>query len=73
MSIFGIRWHGTEALASVGKQTANIQQARGQLLLMAAPSNCPQRVGAENDAVFRGLLGLSTEDLALLVKAGVIA
>jgi crotonobetainyl-CoA:carnitine CoA-transferase CaiB-like acyl-CoA transferase len=30
-------------------------------------------LGADNDAVFRGLLGLAPEDIARLAKAGVIA
>jgi crotonobetainyl-CoA:carnitine CoA-transferase CaiB-like acyl-CoA transferase len=30
-------------------------------------------LGADNDAVFRGLLGLAPEEIACLVKAGVIA
>ena len=31
------------------------------------------RLGEANDAVFRGLLGLSTDDIEQLVKSGVIA
>ena len=39
----------------------------GRIQRLAGP------LGAENDAVFRGLLGLSTEEIARLARAGVIA
>jgi formyl-CoA transferase len=49
----------------------------GVLLRLHATPGAIQRLagplGADNDAVFRGLLGLTPEDIARLVKAGVIA
>ena len=47
--------------------TVRLQSTPGHIQRLAGP------LGAENDAVFRGLLGLSTEEIARLVKAGVIA
>src|SRR6266571_2008792 len=44
-----------------------LQTTPGHIQRLAGP------LGAANDAVFRGLLGLSTDELARLVKAGVIA
>jgi len=47
--------------------TVRLQTTPGHIQRLAGP------LGAANDAVFRGLLGLSTDELARLVKAGVIA
>jgi crotonobetainyl-CoA:carnitine CoA-transferase CaiB-like acyl-CoA transferase len=44
-----------------------LQSTPGQIQRLAGP------LGADNDAVFRGLLGLAPEEIAHLVKAGVIA
>jgi len=44
-----------------------LQSTPGHIQRLAGP------LGADNDAVFRGLLGLSPEELAHLTKAGVIA
>jgi crotonobetainyl-CoA:carnitine CoA-transferase CaiB-like acyl-CoA transferase len=48
----------------------------GMTVRLHATPGCIQRpvgrLGEENDAVFRGLLGLSTDELSRLVKAGVI-
>jgi crotonobetainyl-CoA:carnitine CoA-transferase CaiB-like acyl-CoA transferase len=47
--------------------TVRLHATPGHIQRLAGP------LGAENDAVFRGLLGLSTDELARLVQAGVIA
>src|SRR5438128_2406016 len=44
-----------------------LQSTPGHIQRLAGP------LGADNDAVFRGLLGLAPEELSRLVKAGVIA
>jgi crotonobetainyl-CoA:carnitine CoA-transferase CaiB-like acyl-CoA transferase len=44
-----------------------LQSTPGHIRRLAGP------LGAENDAVFRGLLGLAPEEISRLVKAGVIA
>ena len=43
-----------------------LQATPGHIQRLAGP------LGAENDAVFRGLLGLAPEEISRLVKAGVI-
>jgi crotonobetainyl-CoA:carnitine CoA-transferase CaiB-like acyl-CoA transferase len=43
-----------------------LQATPGRIQRLAGP------LGADNDAVFRGLLGLSPEEISRLVKAGVI-
>ena len=43
-----------------------LQVAPGSIQRLAGP------LGADNDAVFRGLLGLAPEEIARLVQAGVI-
>jgi len=49
----------------------------GVMIRLHATPGAIQRLagplGAENDAVFRGLLGLAPEEIVRLVKAGVIA
>jgi len=47
--------------------TVRLHATPGHIQRLAGP------LGAENDAVFRGLLGLSSAELARLAKAGVIA
>ena len=47
--------------------TVRLHATPGHVQRLAGP------LGAENDAVFRGLLGLAPEDIARLAKAGVIA
>jgi len=44
-----------------------LQATPGSIQRLAGP------LGADNDAVFRGLLGLAPAEIAHLVKAGVIA
>jgi formyl-CoA transferase len=44
-----------------------LQSTPGHIRRLAGP------LGAENDAVFRGLLGLAPEEISRLVKAEVIA
>jgi len=47
--------------------TVRLQSTPGHIQRLAGP------LGADNDAVFRSLLGLSPEEISCLVKAGVIA
>jgi crotonobetainyl-CoA:carnitine CoA-transferase CaiB-like acyl-CoA transferase len=47
--------------------TVRLHATPGSIQRLAGP------LGAENDAVFRGLLGLAPEEHSRLVKAGVIA
>ena len=44
-----------------------LQSTPGHIRRLAGP------LGTDNDAVFRGLLGLAPEEISRLVKAGVIA
>jgi crotonobetainyl-CoA:carnitine CoA-transferase CaiB-like acyl-CoA transferase len=44
-----------------------LQSTQGHIQRLAGP------LGADNDAVFRGLLGLAPEEISRLVKAGVLA
>jgi crotonobetainyl-CoA:carnitine CoA-transferase CaiB-like acyl-CoA transferase len=44
-----------------------LQSTPGSIKRLAGP------LGADNDAVFRGLLGLTPEEISRLSKAGVIA